>query len=127
MQTKTPNEILSVAKIQATSSIKSGVKSENKSHPLPYSIFSLLPQRVTWRGNRGTSSSHAGFYSSQAVLMAVSSIYWFGTASKRTRSGALASSAHTSRSPNQSRRVEKQGGMRNKLHSGEERIIFITP
>ena len=74
---------------------------------------------MTWRGNRGTSSSHAGFYSSQAALMALSSIYSLGTGSKRTRSGALASSTHLllSKPIKESRKATRP--------SGEERIIFL--
>lgn len=119
------------------SSIKSGLKNENKNqikqikvNLLPRSIFLLLPQRVTWRGNRGTSSSHAGFYSSQVALMAVSSIYSVGTVSKRTRSGALASNTHThththfslSKPIKESRKARRQ----EKTHSAQVRKEYFS-
>lgn len=52
-----------------------------------------------------------GFYSSQAVLMALSSIYSFGTVSKRTRSGALAPSTHLplSKPIKESRKAKRRG------------------
>lgn len=87
-----------------------GKRKQIKVNLLPCSIILFPPQRVTWRGNRGTSSGHAGFCSSQAALMALSTIYSFGTVSKRTRSGALASSTHLSVSKpiKESRKAKRQ-------------------
>lgn len=99
-QIKTPTQNPSVCEKKAPS---------NRQHKTQYTEEKEKPEliccrvacfcsslRGLQRKKRGTSSNPALFNSSQVGLMAVSNICLFGSVCKRTRSGALASSAQRS-------------------------------
>lgn len=73
-------------------------------------------------GNGGREERTPVFYGSQVELMAVSSVYLFGTVGKRTRSGTLASRTHLLLSDPIKESHKQLRGKRNE--PGEERVTF---
>lgn len=109
---------------RGTSDTQRGAIQQMRVDLLLHNVLLLLPGRADMDREQRNRSSHAGFYGSQAALMALSGVYSFGTVSERTHSGALAASGHLSLLNPIKGSKSKEAG-KNKQHSMEG--WFLVP